>query len=72
MTKEPDALLSVRGLRMRYDTTDVLKGVDLDVRKGEVLVVVGPQRVGEKYPDTLPERFGTPLSGKHHIQWHGV
>jgi ABC-2 type transport system ATP-binding protein len=36
----------VRDLRMRYGDTDVLTGVDFDIRAGEVLCLLGPNGAG--------------------------
>lgn len=36
--------ISIRGLHKSYGRFEALKGVDLDVAGGEVLVVVGPSR----------------------------
>jgi polar amino acid transport system ATP-binding protein len=41
------ALLDIRGLRQAYDGKDILKGVDLSVRKGEAVVVIGPSGCGK-------------------------
>ena len=40
-------VLSVRGLVKRFGTTTVLDGVDLDVARGEVLVVIGASGSGK-------------------------
>ena len=42
-----DTLLSVRGAGVRIDDATLLSGVDLDVRTGEILVVVGPNGAGK-------------------------
>lgn len=42
-----DAVVVVRDLRMRYGTLDVLTGVDLVARQGEVLVLLGPNGAGK-------------------------
>lgn len=47
MTEHADALLSVRGLCMKYGQDVVLDRIDLDVHAGEVLVVVGPSGSGK-------------------------
>lgn len=49
MTAGRDAppVLSVRGLVKRFGTTTVLDGVDLDVARGEVLVVIGASGSGK-------------------------
>ncbi|WP_019015939.1 amino acid ABC transporter ATP-binding protein [Elioraea tepidiphila] len=49
MTAGRDAapVLSVRGLIKRFGTTTVLDGVDLDVARGEVLVVIGASGSGK-------------------------
>jgi multiple sugar transport system ATP-binding protein len=39
--------VSLRGIRKRYGTVDVIKGVDLDVIDGEFLVFVGPSGCGK-------------------------
>jgi iron complex transport system ATP-binding protein len=39
--------LSIRDLRVRYNGTEVLKGIDLDVDKGAWLGVVGPNGSGK-------------------------
>ena len=40
-------MLTVRGLRAAYGRTEVLFGVDLDVREGEVVSMVGPNGAGK-------------------------
>jgi polar amino acid transport system ATP-binding protein len=40
-------VLSVRGLRKRFGSTTVLDGIDLDVARGEVLVVIGASGSGK-------------------------
>jgi Fe-S cluster assembly ATP-binding protein len=41
------ALLSVRGLRARVGENEILKGVDLDLRPGEVHAIMGPNGSGK-------------------------
>ena len=41
------ALLSVRGLKKRYDDLTVLNSVDLDLAKGEILGIIGPSGSGK-------------------------
>ncbi len=42
-----DVLLSLRGIHKRYGATHALKGVDLDLRAGEVLALVGENGAGK-------------------------
>lgn len=39
--------IQVRGLRKRFDGLEVLKGIDLDVRPGEIFVLMGPSGSGK-------------------------
>jgi phospholipid/cholesterol/gamma-HCH transport system ATP-binding protein len=39
--------LQVRGLRKSFEGNDVLKGIDLDVRPGEIFVIMGPSGSGK-------------------------
>ncbi|TAM58891.1 ABC transporter ATP-binding protein [bacterium] len=43
----PETLLSVRNLQAWYDESQALFGVDLDVREGEVVTLVGRNGVGK-------------------------
>ena len=42
-----EALVEIRGLRKSFGATKVLDGVDLDVRRGEVVTVIGPSGSGK-------------------------
>jgi polar amino acid transport system ATP-binding protein len=43
----PKALVEVRGVKKRFGTHTVLDGVDLDVSKGEVVVIIGASGSGK-------------------------
>jgi polar amino acid transport system ATP-binding protein len=44
---DDDALIRVRAVRKRFGSREVLKGIDLTVRRGEVAVLLGPSGSGK-------------------------
>lgn len=42
-----DALIQIKGLYKYFDKVEVLKGVDLDIEKGEKVVILGPSGSGK-------------------------
>ena len=44
---ENDIILSVSGMTKSYGKLDVLKGVNLDVKKGEKIAIIGPSGCGK-------------------------
>jgi ABC-2 type transport system ATP-binding protein len=55
---------TVRDLRMRYGDTDVLTGVDFDVRAGEVLCLLGPNGAGKTTTIEILEGFRMRSAGE--------
>jgi polar amino acid transport system ATP-binding protein len=50
MPTDPSTLapiVHIQGLRKRYDTNEVLKGIDLDVVRGEVVAIIGKSGSGK-------------------------
>ena len=45
--REPARGIEVRGLRKRFGAVEALKGIDLDVRTGEIVTVLGPNGAGK-------------------------
>jgi polar amino acid transport system ATP-binding protein len=43
----PDPMLQLKGINKRFGQLEVLKGVDLDVQRGEVVCVLGPSGSGK-------------------------
>ncbi|SHN39084.1 ABC transporter ATP-binding protein [Cryptosporangium aurantiacum] len=60
---EGESIIDVRGLRMRYGSTDVLKGVDFTVRSGEVVTLLGPNGAGKTTTIEILEGFRLPSDG---------
>src|SRR6185436_1219787 len=42
-----DLAISVRGLRKSYGDVEAVRGIDLDVRAGEVFALLGPNGAGK-------------------------
>ena len=55
--------VQVRDLRKSYGSTEVLRGVDFDVRYGEVFCLLGPNGVGKTTTLEILEGFRPPTSG---------
>ncbi len=49
-------MISGKNIHKKYDTVEVLKGVDIDIQKGEVVSIVGPSGSGKS---TLLHILGT-------------
>jgi phosphate transport system ATP-binding protein len=47
MVTGPDRVITVENLRVRYGGREALKGVTLDVRRNEVLGIIGPAQSGK-------------------------
>jgi ABC-type glutathione transport system ATPase component len=41
------AVITVRGLRMSYGHYEAVRGIDLDVARGEILAFLGPNGAGK-------------------------
>ncbi len=59
-----EPVVSVRGLRMSYGTHDVLAGVDLEVRPGEVVCLLGANGAGKTTTIEILEGFRLPSAGE--------
>ncbi|MQA83036.1 MAG: ATP-binding cassette domain-containing protein [Streptosporangiales bacterium] len=57
-------MIDVRGLRMRYGSVDVLKGVEFTVRRGEVLTLLGPNGAGKTTIIEILEGFRMRSAGE--------
>lgn len=44
-----DEILSIKNLSKRYDDISVLENINLSVKKGEVVVIVGPSGCGKAH-----------------------
>ena len=65
-----DDLVRVVGLHKHYGDLHVLRGVDLEVRRGEVVVLIGPSGSGKSSLLRCLNRLETPSQG--HIFINGV
>jgi ABC-2 type transport system ATP-binding protein len=59
-----DAVIEVRGLRMRYGSVDVLRGVEFAARRGEVLALLGPNGAGKTTTIEILEGFRMRSAGE--------
>ena len=70
MTEEKTLLIEVRDLHKSFGTLEVLKGIDENIDKGEVVVVIGPSGSGKSTFLRCLNRLEEPTSG--HIIFEGA
>ncbi|WP_105385148.1 amino acid ABC transporter ATP-binding protein [Neorhizobium alkalisoli] len=47
LSSNSQPLISLRGVRKSFGSFEVLRGIDMDVRKGEVVAIIGPSGSGK-------------------------
>ncbi|CAM4381932.1 polar amino acid transport system ATP-binding protein [Paenibacillus endophyticus] len=57
-------MIVVNGLRKSYGKLEILKGIDTEIRKGEVVVVIGPSGSGKSTFLRCLNRLEQPTSGE--------
>ena len=70
MTEEKTLLIEVQGLRKSFGDLEVLKGIDENIYKGEVVVVIGPSGSGKSTFLRCLNRLEEPTGG--HIIFEGA
>jgi ABC-2 type transport system ATP-binding protein len=59
-----DAAISVSGLRKSYDGLEAVRGIDLEVRSGEVFAFLGPNGAGKTTTAEILEGYREPTDGE--------
>ena len=62
--QKTDAIVSVKALHKKFDKLEVLKGVDLDVYKGDVVAIIGPSGCGKSTFLRCLNLLETPTAGE--------
>jgi ABC-2 type transport system ATP-binding protein len=67
--------IEVRGLRKSYGDIEAVRGVDLEVRRGEILALLGPNGAGKTTTVEILEGFHQATAGEVRVlgehPWHG-
>lgn len=69
MTDGKEVIIQVRGLKKNFGSLEVLKGVDMEIDRGEVVVVIGPSGSGKSTFLRCLNLLETPTDGD--IFFHG-
>ena len=64
MSQAKQAVVRIEDLHKSYGKTEVLKGIDLEVGRGEVVVVLGPSGSGKSTMLRCVNLLETPTSGR--------
>lgn len=67
-----DALLSIVGLRLNYGASEILRGIDLDVRDGDTTFVIGPSGSGKSSLLRCCNRLTEPTAGQIFIEGQDI
>src|SRR5579871_6193168 len=59
-----ETVISVRGLVKRYGRREAVRGIDLEVRRGEIFAFLGPNGAGKTTTVEILEGFRTRTDGK--------
>ena len=59
-----NVLFDIQGLKKNFGEVEVLKGIDLKIEKGEVVVVIGPSGSGKSTFIRCLNLLETPTDGK--------
>lgn len=62
--KTDEALLQIRGLKKHFGHLEVLRGIDIDIHKGEVVAVIGPSGSGKSTFIRCLNRLEEPTAGE--------
>ena len=65
-----ETLIKVEGLCKSFESVDVLKGIDIEIKKGEVVVIIGPSGCGKSTFLRTLNLLEEPTDG--HIYFEGV
>jgi ABC-type branched-subunit amino acid transport system ATPase component len=68
MSADTTPLLAVRGLRKHYGAVQALRGIDLDVHKGELCGVIGPNGSGKSTLFDCCTGLQQPTAGTVHLE----
>ncbi|MDT8435014.1 MAG: amino acid ABC transporter ATP-binding protein [Anaerosomatales bacterium] len=68
MTQGRENMVCIEGLHKSFDDLEVLKGVDLEVSKGEVVVILGPSGSGKSTLLRCVNRLEDATAGKIFIE----
>jgi ABC-2 type transport system ATP-binding protein len=60
----PDAVISLRALRKRYGAVEAVRGIDLEVSRGEIFAFLGPNGAGKTTTVEILEGFRQASSGE--------
>ena len=69
MTDNNQIILQVKGLKKRFDSQDVLRGIDIDICKGDVVCIIGASGSGKSTLLRCLNRLEEPTEGE--IIFHG-
>ena len=66
-----DAIIRIDGLKKSYaGGVEALKGIDLEIRKGEILALLGPNAAGKTTLISIVCGIVTPSGGKISVDGH--